>query len=54
MMPQTLVAVGLTLIAAAILFTLVSFLIQIALPLGLALVVVGIIWRVVKPRSRDA
>ena len=50
-MPRNLIVFGLALIAAAILLHLVTFIIAIAVPAGVLLVVIGVIWHLVGRRE---
>ena len=50
-MPRNLIVFGLALIAAAILLQLVALVIEIAIPAGVLLIVIGAIWLLVG-RSR--
>jgi hypothetical protein len=50
--PRTLIVFGLALIAAAILLHLVTFIIAIAVPAGVLLVVIGLIWHLVGRREK--
>lgn len=52
-MPQTLITIGLVLVAIALLWRLAAALLQIALPAGLLLALVGVIWYFAQ-RSRAA
>lgn len=47
-MARNLMIFGLALVAAAILLALVSFLVQIALPLGALLFIIGLIWHLLQ------
>ena len=51
-MARNLMIFGLALIAAAILLTLVSLVIQVALPLGALLFIIGLIWHLLQPSDK--
>jgi len=51
-MPVILVVLGLALIAVALAFKVVAMLLHLAAPLGLVLIIIGVIWLLAHPSKR--